>query len=66
MKPSDDDQPLHELKHEAEPGYMKAFLIAFVAMTAYLAWIIVSSPGKVEYHKDKGGHEEQEAPAKGH
>ena len=56
-----DDQPLHELKHEAVPGYMKAFLIAFAAMSAYLAVILISSPGKVS-HPEKG-LEDGEAPA---
>ncbi|MEP4079165.1 hypothetical protein [Haloferula sp.] len=54
--PSSDGQELHELKHEAVPGYMKVFVIGFALMAIYLAVILASSPGKVEYHKK--GHED--------
>lgn len=59
--PTPDGQPLHELKHEAVPGYMKAFLIAFTLMSLYLAVILISSPGKVTHHEK--GHGDKEAPA---
>lgn len=56
---SNDDQPLQELKHDAVPGYFCAFLIAFAAMTLYLALILVSSPGPAKGHHgdhEKHGH----------
>lgn len=61
--PASDDQPLQELKHDRVPGYMTAFLVAFLGMTAYLAWIIVSSPGKVEKHGYGDGHGKDKAEA---
>ncbi len=48
------DEPLLELKHEAVPGYLKAFLIAFAVMGFYLLVILVSSPGPAE-HEAKAG-----------
>lgn len=47
----DNDSPLQELKHDAVPGYMKAFIIAFAVMGLYLAVILITSPGPVK--KDK-------------
>ena len=44
------DGPLRELKHEAVPGYFKAFIIAFALMGLYLAIILVSSPGSAKEH----------------
>lgn len=43
MHPGSDD--LHELKHEARPGYGRIFAIAFAVMALYLALILISSPG---------------------
>ena len=55
-----DDELLQALKHDAVPGYLRAFLIAFSVMTIYLTVILVSSPGpaKGHHHDDheKGGH----------
>jgi len=48
------DEPLQELKHDAVPGYLRAFLIAFVAMAIYLAVVIISSPGSAKGHYGKG------------
>lgn len=48
------EQPLKELKHEAIPGYFKAFVIAFAAMGIYLAFILISSPGSAKEY-DKSG-----------
>lgn len=45
---SPNDTPLQELKHDAVPGYFAAFVIAFVAMGLYLAFILVSSPGSAK------------------
>ena len=55
-RPHDDSSPLKELKHDAVPGYFKAFCIAFAAMGIYLAIILISSPGsaKKDYDKSKG------------
>ncbi|MEJ6719200.1 MAG: hypothetical protein QNK82_11985 [Akkermansiaceae bacterium] len=51
------DEPLLELKHDAVPGYMRVFLIAFAVMTLYLALILIVSPGKAEKHH--GGHDDK-------
>ena len=59
--PNNGDEPLHELKHEAVPGYMRAFIIAFAVMMIYLAVILVSSPGPAKGHHDD--HEEHTTPA---
>jgi len=48
---SDNGSPLHELKHEAVPGYFQAFIIAFAAMGLYLAVILITSPGSAKEHK---------------
>ena len=47
------DTPLKELKHDAVPGYLQAFAIAFMVMGVYLAIILITSPGsaKKDYHK---------------
>lgn len=61
---SHSDEPLQELKHEAVPGYRKAFVIAFAVMAIYLAVILISSPGsaKSDYgHDKKGDHSASEA-----
>ena len=55
-----DDSPLQELKHEAVPGYLKTFVIAFAAMGLYLAIILISSPGSAK----KKGYDKAEPPAK--
>ena len=55
---SNSDEPLQELKHDAVPGYLKAFTIAFTIMGIYLAVILISSPGHAKKHgygdKDHG------------
>ncbi|MGI9239392.1 MAG: hypothetical protein ACR2RV_01245 [Verrucomicrobiales bacterium] len=51
-----DDTPLQELKHEAVPGYLRAFTIAFAVMGVYLAIILISSPGPAEKHDKPGAH----------
>ena len=52
MVSSPNDTPLQELKHDAVPGYLAAFIIAFVVMGLYLAFILISSPGSAkEYNK---------------
>jgi mannose/fructose/N-acetylgalactosamine-specific phosphotransferase system component IIC len=38
------------LKHDAVPGYLKAFTIAFAIMGIYLAVILISSPGHAKKH----------------
>ena len=48
MANSPDDKPLQELKHDAVPGYLKAFIIAFAVMGLYLAFILISSPGSAK------------------
>lgn len=50
---STSEGPLQELKHDAEPGYPKMFWITFLAITAYLAFILISSPGKAKKDYDK-------------
>lgn len=52
---SPDDGPLQELKHDAVPGYLKAFAIAFATMGLYLAIILISSPGSAKADKSHGG-----------
>ena len=42
------DGPLKELKHDAVPGYLMAFIVAFAVMGVYLAVILVSSPGSAK------------------
>jgi len=46
------DPVLHELRHVPVPGYAKVFLTAAAVAIAYLALILLSSPGKVK--KDYG------------
>lgn len=53
------DSPLQELKHEAVPGYLKAFVISFAVMGIYLAVILISSPGSAKDY----GKPEAAAPA---
>ena len=57
------DGPLKELKHDAVPGYPMIFTICFAAMTIYLGFILISSPGQVEYGK---GHGYEKKGAKSH
>ena len=52
---SPDDEPLKELKHDAVPGYFKAFVIAFVVMGLYLAILLVISPGPAKKYDYSGG-----------
>ncbi|MEM9281202.1 MAG: hypothetical protein AAGA96_05200 [Verrucomicrobiota bacterium] len=61
------EEPLQELKHEAVPGYAKAFAIAFAIMGLYLAVILFSSPGPAEYKShdkasDDHGAEKKDSP----
>ena len=55
---SNSSDPLPELKHDAVPGYLKAFTIAFAIMGIYLAGMLISSPGHAKKHgygdKDHG------------
>ncbi len=54
------DEPLKELKHDAVPGYMRAFIIAFAAMTLYLVIVLIVSPGRTKGHHDSDhGHDDQ-------
>jgi len=49
----DSESPIQELKHDAVPGYPEVFAIAIAGL--YLAIILISSPGKVDYgHKGYG------------
>ena len=48
------DSPLQELKHEAVPGYFKAFIIAFAVMGIYLVVILITSPGSARERKKSG------------
>lgn len=56
VSPGNPDEPLQELKHDAVPGYPRAFAIAFATMGLYLALILVTSPGPAKhghgYEKD--------------
>ena len=53
------DEPLQELKHDAVPGYLRAFVIAFVVMGLYLAVLLIVSPGPAKKydHGDKAKSE---------
>lgn len=66
MKPHHGDEPLKELKHDAVPGYGKAFLIALAAMGLYLAIILISSPGMVDGHHGEGHGDKTEHHADDH
>ena len=55
-----DGTPLKELKHDAVPGYFKAFIIAFAVMGIYLAIILISSPGSAK-EKEKSEPAAKEA-----
>ena len=55
------DPPLRELKHEAVPGYLNAFIVAFAVMGIYLAIILITSPGPAKGH-DKSGHDKSGTP----
>ena len=48
------DRPLQELKHEAVPGYFRAFIIAFAVMGLYIAIILITSPGPAKKHGKSG------------
>ena len=63
MASSSNNTPLKELKHDAVPGYLRAFIIAFAAMGLYLAFILVSSPGSA---KDKHGTHNKAKPGAAH
>lgn len=58
-----DSTPLTELKHDAVPGYPRAFLICFVAMALYLLLILVSSPGPAAPHHPHPNHDDTSAAA---
>ncbi len=38
------EKPLHELKHEAIPGYKPAFMVIMTLFVIYLAIIILTAP----------------------
>ena len=60
MVSSPNNTPLKELKHDAVPGYLTAFLVAFVGMGLYLAVILISSPGSAkEYDKHGASNEDK-------
>ena len=40
----DPNEELQELKHEAWPGYMKAFIVVFGLSVVYLLIIFLASP----------------------
>lgn len=63
VSPGNPDEPLQELKHDAVPGYPKAFAIAFATMGLYLALILISSPGpaKSDHGYGKSHHAPKEA-----
>ncbi len=48
------DEPLQELKHDAVPGYLKAFVIAFAVMGLYLAILLITTPGPAKGHHGDG------------
>ena len=54
--PPTNDSPLHELKHDAVPGYITAFIIAFAVMGIYLAIILITSPGPAKAHHPEKAH----------
>lgn len=54
MPAREDNHELHELKHEAKPGYGRIFAIVFAAMGLYLALILISSPGPAKNHGHHG------------
>ena len=47
---------LREIRHDAVPGYLNAFLIAAIVMGLYLALVLFSSPGSAK--KGYGGKAE--------
>ena len=50
------DPVIQELRHKPVPGYAKIFLLTAALATAYLALILISSPGKAaKHHGDKTG-----------
>ena len=55
------DAPLQELKHDAVPGYLRAFIAAFVIMGVYLAIILITSPGPAKGHGGSAGKAKPEA-----
>jgi len=59
MTPSG-SRELHELKHEAKPGYGRIFAIVFAVLGLYLAMILISSPGPAKSHSH---HDEISAPS---
>jgi hypothetical protein len=62
MATDPDSEPLHELKHEAVPGYGRIFAACFAAMALYLLLILISSPGAAKTpHDDK--HDTSDAPS---
>lgn len=60
MSPREGNHELHELKHEAKPGYGRIFAIVFAVLGLYLALILISSPGPAESH---GHHGKSAAPS---
>lgn len=62
MTPQTDDETIQELKHDTVPGYPKAFLIACGVMIAYLAIILLTSPGPAKgHHGDEKDHHAEDS-----
>ncbi|MDF1738440.1 MAG: hypothetical protein P1U86_04715 [Verrucomicrobiales bacterium] len=59
--PHNSDEPLKELKHEAVPGYPKAFAIALAVMGLYLAILLIASPGATKSHHGHGDDKKSHA-----
>ncbi len=64
--PPTNDSPLRELKHEAVPGYFRAFSIAFAVMGVYLAIILITSPGPAKGHSKPSTSAEKAEPGNSH
>ncbi len=57
VPPGNPHEPPQELKHDAVPGYRRAFVIAFAATGLYLLIILATSPGPAEKHHDHPPHQ---------
>ncbi|MBL9153347.1 MAG: hypothetical protein JNK37_12715 [Verrucomicrobiales bacterium] len=63
MANPNDTAPLQQLKHDAVPGYPRAFLICFAVMALYLLLILISSPGPAASHHPHPNHDDSSAPS---
>ncbi len=63
---SPNDPPPQELKHDAVPRYLAAFIIAFLVMGLYLAFILISSPGPAKGHDQHGAPTSKARPGAAH